>query len=119
MSCASSAASGAVHKASSPRRAWEIAGIILGFIFAWPLALAYLVWKFMGYPVPREAKEFFDKNFTHLSWNVSSRPRPHFSGTGNFAFEEYRRRELERLEAELERLRSDGGRDERSRRRPW
>ncbi|HJW80409.1 MAG TPA: DUF2852 domain-containing protein [Beijerinckiaceae bacterium] len=92
------------RRCGPPRKGLEIAGIVLGFIFAWPLALAYVAWKFMGYPVPKEAKEFFDKNFTHLSWNGPFRPRPHFSRTGNFAFEEYRRRELERLEEERRRL---------------
>ena len=74
------------------------AAIILGFFFFWPAALAYLVWKLMGYPVPNELKTFFENNFTRLS--QSFRGRPHFSSTGNFAFEEYRRREIERLEAE-------------------
>ena len=97
------------RRCGPPRKGLEIAGIVLGFIFAWPLALAYLVWKFMGYPVPKEAKEFFDKHFTRLSsWtdgrNGGFRPRPNFSSTGNFAFEEYRRRELERLEEERRRL---------------
>ena len=49
------ATSGVVDKScASPRRAWEIAGIILGFVFVWPAALAYLVWKLAGYPMPRE-----------------------------------------------------------------
>jgi len=80
----------------------EIAGIILGFFFFWPLALAYLVWKLLGYPVPNELKEFFEKNFTRMSDSVRARPR--YSSTGNFAFDEYRRRELERLEEERRRL---------------
>jgi hypothetical protein len=80
----------------------EIAGIVLGFFLFWPAALAYVVWKLLGYPVPNEVKTFFENNFTRLS--ESFRPRPHFSSTGNFAFEEYRRREIERLEAERRRL---------------
>lgn len=95
---------GTVQRRCGPPRGLEIAGIVLGFIFVWPLALAYLVWKFMGYPVPREAKEFFDKNFTRVSWNSAFQARAPFTRTGNFAFEEYRRRELERLEAERRRL---------------
>jgi hypothetical protein len=87
----------------APRRGWEIAGIILGFIFAWPLALAYLVWKMLGYPLPNEARAFLDQNF---GWLFGA---GRFSGsglnpTGNSAFEEYRRRELERLEEERRRL---------------
>ena len=49
-----------------PPRGLEIAGIVLGFIFFWPAALAYLIWKCTGYPVPNEAKAFFEKNFSRL-----------------------------------------------------
>lgn len=104
MRCHASAASwnNGAHHCWPPSRPLEIAGIILAFIFIWPAALAYLVWKLMGYPVPNEVKTFFEKNFSRMSEGF--RPRPHFSSTGNFAFEEYRRRELERLEAERRRL---------------
>jgi hypothetical protein len=94
---------GSTRCGRAPRRGLEIAGIVLGFIFAWPLALAYLVWKLMGYPVPNEWKAFFDKNFSFLS-NEVAKVRPGYSRTGNFAFDEYRRRELERLEEERRRL---------------
>ncbi|HKA71489.1 MAG TPA: DUF2852 domain-containing protein [Xanthobacteraceae bacterium] len=109
MSCNASAANASAaswntgtHRCRPPGRGLEIAAIILGFFFFWPAALGYLVWKLMGYPVPNEVKTFFENNFTRLS--QSFRGRPHFSSTGNFAFEEYRRRELERLEAERRRL---------------
>ena len=105
MSCASSAGwnSGAVHKScSSPRRAWEIAGIILGFIFVWPLALAYLVWKLAGYPMPAEWRSYLERTFNRASAG-SFRPAP-FGGSGNSAFDEYRRNELRRLEEERRRL---------------
>ena len=107
MSYASSAGwnSGAVYKnCSSPRRAWEIAGIILGFIFAWPLALAYLIWKLAGYPMPAEWRSYFERTFARPfegSFRAAAAP---FGGTGNSAFDEYRRRELERLEEERRRL---------------
>ena len=97
-----------------PPRGLEIAGIVLGFIFFWPAALAYLIWKCTGYTVPNEAKAFFEKNFSRLGgtggwpWNGAGNgargARGKFSSTGNFAFEEYRRRELERLEEERRRL---------------
>jgi hypothetical protein len=86
-----------------PRRGLEIAGIILGFIFAWPLALAYLVWKFTGYPVPNEWRSYVERNVSFLKSNFTPM-RPAHSGTGNSAFEDYRRRELERLEEERRRL---------------
>jgi len=81
----------------------EIAAIILGFIFVWPLALVYLAWKMMGYPVPKEWKGFVEKNFSFLNTGIAA-ARPAYSATGNFAFDEYRRRELERLEEERRRL---------------
>jgi len=85
-----------------PSRALEILGIIVGFFVFWPVALAYLVWKLLGYPVPNEVRNFFEQNFSRMSEGF--RVRPHFSSTGNFAFEEYRRRELARLEEERRRL---------------
>jgi Protein of unknown function (DUF2852) len=87
----------------SSRRRWEIVGIIAGFIFMWPLALAYLVWKLLGYPVPNEARMFFERNFSRLSDGVLRSSWPERS-TGNFAFDEYRRGELARLEQERRRL---------------
>ena len=106
MTCASSAGwnSAAVHKScSSPRRAWEIAGIILGFIFVWPLALAYLIWKLAGYPMPAEWRAYFERTFVR-PFEGSFRTTEPFGGSGNSAFDEYRRRELERLEEERRRL---------------
>lgn len=95
--------SGAVHKnCSSPRRAWEIAGIVLGFIFAWPLALAYLVWKVAGYPMPAEWRSYVERTFARPQG--SFRAASPFGGTGNSAFDDYRRRELQRLEEERRRL---------------
>jgi hypothetical protein len=81
----------------------ELAGIVLGFIFVWPLALAYLVWKLMGYPVPTEWKAAFERNFSSLASSVVG-VRPGYTSTGNFAFDEHRRSKLERLEEERRRL---------------
>jgi hypothetical protein len=107
MSCASSASwnSGAAprHRCGSPRRAWEIVGIILGFIFVWPLALAYLIWKLAGYPMPPEWRSYLESTFVR-PFEGSFRPASPFRGTGNSAFEEYRRAELARLEEERRRL---------------
>jgi hypothetical protein len=88
-----------------PGRALEIAGIVLAFIFFWPAALAYLVWKFMGYPVPNELKAFYEQNFSSAFESMRrAGPAFGFASTGNAAFDEYRRRELERLEEERRRL---------------
>ena len=88
-----------------PRRGLEIVGIVLAFIFFWPAALAYLVWKFLGYPVPNELKTFYEQNFSSAFASVRrAAPSFGFAGSGNAAFDEYRRRELERLEEERRRL---------------
>lgn len=92
------------HRRCGPpiRRGWEITGIILGFIFAWPLALAYLIWKFAGYPLPTGAQEYMERT---MGWTFAPArwaPRPVY--TGNAAFEEYRQRELARLEEERRKL---------------
>ncbi|KMO33974.1 DUF2852 domain-containing protein [Methylobacterium aquaticum] len=86
-----------------PRRSFEIGAIVIGFIYAWPLAAAYVVWKLMGYPALNEMKSFAERSFRD---GVSG-----FSGfgaarrdSGNWAFEEYRRKEIERLEEERRRL---------------
>jgi hypothetical protein len=106
MSYASSAgwAPGAVPKnCSSPRRAWEIGGIILGFIFVWPLALGYLAWKLVGYPMPAAWRSYLQRTFAR-PFESSFQAASPFGGTGNSAFDDYRRRELERLEEERRRL---------------
>jgi len=90
-----------------PGRGLEIAGIILGFIFVWPLALAYLVWKMCGYPKYDEAKAFLNETFGRAKDDLFRSRGPGFGGfasTGNAAFDDYRRSELERLEEERRKL---------------
>jgi len=93
-----------------PRRALEIVGIVFAFIWFWPLALAYIAWKLMGYPVPNEFRAFMERNFTHLgdfpfgNSNRGAQPHPASGPTGNSHFDDYRRAEIERLEAERRRL---------------
>jgi hypothetical protein len=85
----------------------EIAGIILGFIFVWPLALAYLVWKMCGYPKYDEAKAFLNETFGRAKDDLFRSRGPAgfgFASTGNAAFDDYRRSELERLEEERRKL---------------
>ncbi len=92
----------------SPRRGLEIVAIILGFIFAWPLALAYLVWKMCGYPKYDEAKAFFRDTVGRAAEDLFGSRRSAggfaYAGSGNAAFDEYRRSELERLEEERRKL---------------
>ena len=91
-----------------PRRSGEIAAVVLGFVFAWPAALAYVAWKIAGYPLPRDWRASIESllgrgtAFAGLGGLGGGR----FAGRrdGNWAFEEYRRGEIERLEAERRRL---------------
>ncbi|NBJ10599.1 DUF2852 domain-containing protein [Microvirga arsenatis] len=96
------------RRGRKPGRGLEIAGIILGFIFVWPLALAYLVWKMCGYPKYDEAKAFLNETFGRAKDDLFRSRGPAgfggFASTGNAAFDEYRRSELERLEEERRRL---------------
>jgi hypothetical protein len=91
-----------------PGRGLEIAGIILGFIFVWPLALAYLVWKMCGYPKYDEAKAFLNETFGRAKDDLFRSRGPAgfggFASTGNAAFDDYRRSEIERLEEERRKL---------------
>ena len=93
-----------------PKRSLEIGAIVVGFIYWWPIAVAYVAWKIAGYPALGQMKEFANKgSFSFAGGTGPSRfARAYeaargFSGTeassGNWAFEEYRRAELERLEA--------------------
>ena len=93
---------GAVRQRPVPRR-WEIAGLILGFIFVWPLALTYLIWKWMGYPMLNEMRAFLDRTIGG-SAPMTVRSAPFMRSTGNSAFEDYRRSEIARLEEERRRL---------------
>ena len=120
MSCASSAAWNGGPSAAQqgdersherrcgrPHRALEIVGVVFAFIYFWPLAVAYLVWKATGYPMADEARSFFRSKIREgfgPQFRQSFGTGPHFRGTGNAAFEEYRRRELERLEEERRKL---------------
>jgi Protein of unknown function (DUF2852) len=92
----------------SPRRALEIVGIVFAFFWFWPLAAAYIAWKCMGYPVPDGLREPVERaygafgdftSFRNARWNAAP-----FTGTGNRAFDDYRRAEIERLEQERRKL---------------
>lgn len=79
--------------------------MILGFIIAWPLGLAMLAYIFYGHRL---------RGFVDGLKSGIDRYRPAQAGawsgpgfgyrSGNVAFDEYRRREMERLEAERRRL---------------
>ncbi|WP_436643461.1 DUF2852 domain-containing protein [Microbaculum sp. FT89] len=76
------------------RPAWSpltIALMVIGFIVWWPLGLAMLAWIIWG-----------DRM---IAWWDESQHRMKVRGsTGNEAFEDYRRAELDRLETERQRI---------------
>ena len=72
--------------------------MVIGFVLFWPLGLAMLAWIVWGDEIRRMADEFRSR-FGSFSQAVPVRPYT-ASTTGNMAFDEYRARELERLEKE-------------------
>jgi hypothetical protein len=95
-------------RAQSCRRACgfhplETAAIILGFIFYWPIGLALLalkLWRGKNQPLwPAEAHAWGARAFSGG-----------FTRSGNSAFDEWKRAELDRLEAERRKL-SEAERD--------
>ena len=76
--------------------------MILGFIIAWPLGLAMLAYILWGEEIRSQVTQWTEKGRAMFNRSVA-RPSPS-SPTGNIAFDEYRDREIERLEAERRRL---------------
>jgi hypothetical protein len=85
----------------------EIGAIVLGFIYWWPVGLALVAWKLAGYPAFAELRENLRRTFADFD---GARPVSRFArafeaanrrdGSGNAAFDAYRRAELDRLEAQ-------------------
>ncbi len=100
---------GACRNGPFPRRSLEIGAIVVAFVYAWPLAVAYVAWKIAGYPALAQMREFAQSGSWSFAGNAQSRFAQAFEfakdrsagrgGSGNWAFEEYRRAEIEKLEA--------------------
>ena len=76
--------------------------MIVGFVLFWPLGLAMLAWIVWGDEISRMADDVRGR-FGSFSRSVPVRPYAG-SRTGNMAFDEYRARELERLEEERRKI---------------
>jgi len=72
--------------------------MVIGFVLFWPLGLAMLAWIVWGDEISRMADDCKSR-FGSMSRAMPARPFT-ASATGNMAFDEYRARELERLEEE-------------------
>lgn len=80
--------------------------MVLGFIVFWPLGfamLAYILWGDRFHRMASDATESFKANGWGCSAGKSMRSTG-FGATGNVAFDEYRKREIERIEAERRKL---------------
>ena len=91
------------HRCSNRR--WSplnIVLMILGFVVFWPLGLAMLAWIIWGDEIRRIASEsrsqFGSMKRSAPTWTHTS------TATGNMAFDEYRARELKRLEEERRKI---------------
>jgi hypothetical protein len=85
------------------RPAWTpltIILMVLGFMIAWPLGLLMLAYILWGDRIP----EFQRGARVHTRTNGCFGYSRHASQSGNAAFDEYRQRELKRLEEERRRL---------------
>ena len=91
--------------AQTLRPAWTpitIALMVIGFIVAWPLGLAMLAYILWGERIPEVRKHF---GIAKGAWQSERRCGPHMRArSGNVAFDQYRQRELQRLEEERRKL---------------
>ena len=94
------------------RPAWTpltIALMVIGFIVFWPLGLAMLAYIIWGHRVPELRRHFAGmkqdvrSEFASRSWGCGG-SHSGFTRSGNVAFDEYRTRELKRLEEERRKL---------------
>ncbi len=92
------------------RGRWSALNIVLmivGFAVFWPLGLAMLAWIIWGDEIGRRTEEFKGQ-FKSFSGRAPSFRGADFgfgrTDTGNLAFDEYRMREMKRLEEERRKL---------------
>lgn len=98
---------------SAIRPGWNpmtIGLMVLGFIVFWPLGLAMLAYILWGDRFGEMARDARDQ-WRSGAWHGPSRSAGEgFGRTGNIAFDEYRERELKRLEeerAQIDRMRAE------------
>ena len=91
------------------RPAWTpltIALMIIGFVFFWPLGLLMLAYILWGDRVPEFKRHFSGagENWSREFRGCGPRAYRSTSRSGNFAFDDYREKELKRLDEERRRL---------------
>lgn len=97
-----------------PRRSIEIGAIVVSFIYWWPVGVALVAWKFAGYPALGELRGYAKRGAA--GWEGGAARASRFArsfeaanrgATGNWAFEEYRKAELDRLDAQRRALQDE------------
>ncbi|MCA1244729.1 DUF2852 domain-containing protein [Stappia stellulata] len=81
--------------------------MVLGFIVFWPLGLAmlaYILWGDRFHGMARDARHQWDQSPMKRSFQTGDFQPHGYGRTGNVAFDDYRARELKRLEEERARL---------------
>ncbi len=89
------------------RPAWTpltIVLMVIGFIVFWPLGLAMLAYILWGDRIPEIRRHFADARSHEFGCGRRGHYRNGFSRSGNVAFDEYREKELKRLEEERRKL---------------
>ncbi len=95
---------------SCSRGRWSALNIVLmiiGFAVFWPLGLAMLAWIIWGDEIGRRTQEFKGQFRSFSDRAAAFRPAGSFGfagPSGNAAFDEYRERELKRLDEERRKL---------------
>jgi hypothetical protein len=80
--------------------------MVLGFIFFWPLGLAMLAYMIFGHRFPEIGRHFEGmKRDWSRDWNCGPRGQSRsYPRSGNSAFDDYRDKEMKRMEEERRRL---------------
>jgi hypothetical protein len=86
---------------------WEVAAMVAGFVIFWPLGLLALFLKYKNgemWPGASEKAPWESFNFKAPDFKGWSSPSYGFAGSGNAAFDAYRRETLKRLDEERRKL---------------
>ena len=84
-----------------------IAMMVLGFVVFWPLGLAMLAYILFGERLSafkRDANEAVDRGLGRCGRRARGHRFDHYNQSGNVAFDDWRRSELERIENERRKL---------------
>jgi hypothetical protein len=84
---------------------FTIALMVIGFIVFWPLGLAMLAYIIWGNRIPDVKRHFAEAGEEwRREFRGCGRRSSGFSRSGNFAFDEYREKEMKRLDEERRKL---------------